>query len=200
MFEHKGTELHSPIIWAETELCTPRFTHILGIIQKPFPALSTLDPESLYIKWPGNCTWTQQICNFRKDNKKTNPEVHWIFRTKWRIRKSPNLIHSWILQDWLWTCKAAKVSCTRFCSKPTELHSPTLRAESKPRLFSLKVQCWMLHKHLRDHSETIFCTQHTWSRIAVKSVHFNTAGPQFQETQQKDKTRTALNIQTKTMN
>ena len=53
-------------------------------------------------------------------------------------------------------------------------------------------------------TEPFPCTQHTSSRIALhkitKKLHFNTANRLFQNTQQKDKPRTALNIQTKTMN
>ena len=97
-FCSKATKLHSPIMWAESSKLASfslkgRFTDNFGIIPEPFPALSTLDPEALYIKGPSNCIWTQENRNFRKDNRKTNPELHWIFRPKWWLRTSPNLIH-----------------------------------------------------------------------------------------------------------
>ena len=43
-----------------------------------------------------------------------------------------------IPQDWLWISKAAEVSCTGFCSKATELHSPTVWTDSELGSFSHK--------------------------------------------------------------
>ncbi|WP_293885951.1 hypothetical protein, partial [Thiolapillus sp.] len=34
-----------------------------------------------------------------------------------------------ILQDWLGTSKVAEVSCTEYCSKTTQLHSPTKKID-----------------------------------------------------------------------
>ena len=96
VFCSKANNLHSPTMWAQSELgsfsSSPRFTDNFGITPEPFPALSTLDPELLYINWPRNCTGTYQSRNFRKHNRKTNSERHWIFRTKRLIRTSPNQI------------------------------------------------------------------------------------------------------------
>ena len=104
---------------------------------------NALDPQSLYIKWLRNCIGTQKSRNFRKHIRKTKLERHWILRVKRCTRKSPNQIQLnltllFILQDWLWTSKAAKVSCTGFCFKTTELHAPTICTEFDPGWFSRK--------------------------------------------------------------
>ena len=66
-----------------------------------------------------------------------------------RCITSPNQIQFnstvlFILLDWLWSGKAAKVSCTGFCSKATEVHSPTLWTESEWGSFSHTEQCTSL--------------------------------------------------------
>ena len=45
------------------------------------------------------------------------------------------------MQDWLLTIKAAKVSCTGFCSKATELQAPTMCTELDPGWFFRKENC-----------------------------------------------------------
>ena len=104
---------------------------------------NALDVESLYINWPRNCIGTQKNGSFRKYiRKKTRTAL----RVKRRTRKSPNQIQLnltllFILKDWLWTCKEPKVSCTGFCSKTSELHSPTMCTEFNPGWFPRKENC-----------------------------------------------------------
>ena len=45
------------------------------------------------------------------------------------------------MEDWLWTIKAAKVSCTGFCSKASELQAPTMCTEFDPGWLSRKENC-----------------------------------------------------------
>ena len=77
-FCSKATEVHSPTLWTEskgglfsiTEQCTSLFTDNFGNLKEAFRALSKLDPQSLYITWPKNCTWTQQSRIFRKQRER----------------------------------------------------------------------------------------------------------------------------------
>ncbi len=107
---------------------------------------NALDPESLYINWPRNCIGTQKSHNFRKHIRMTNSDQQWISRKKRCITTSPNQIQFnstvlFILQDWLWTSKADNVSCTRFCSKATELHATIMCTEFDPGWFSRTENC-----------------------------------------------------------
>ena len=107
---------------------------------------NALDPESLCINWPRNCIETKKTHNFRKHISMTNSDQQWMSRKKRCITTSPNQIQFnstvlFILQDWLWTSKAAKVSCTGFCFKTTELHAPTICTEFDPGWFSSKENC-----------------------------------------------------------
>ena len=106
---------------------------------------NALDPESLYINWPRNCIGTQKNHNFRKNIRMTNSDQQWM---SWKklYTTSPNQIQFnstllFILQDWLWTSKAANVSCTRFCSKATELHATIMCREFDPGCFSRTENC-----------------------------------------------------------
>ena len=110
------------------------------------PVHNALDPESLCVNWPRNCIGTQKSRNFRKHIRKTKPERHWILTGNRSTRKSPNqiqlkLIFLFILQEWLRTRNAAKVSYTGFCSKATELHATIMCTEFDPGWFSRTENC-----------------------------------------------------------
>ena len=127
-FCSKTTEVHFPTLWTEskgglfshTEQCTSLFTDNFAILKEAFRAFSKLDPQSLYISWPKNCTWTQQSRIFRKqrerqtqnDTECSQQNDAWEqvqINFSWKSTVLFFLNH--------WQCKAAHVSCTGFSSK-----------------------------------------------------------------------------------
>ena len=96
--------------------------------------------------------------------------------------------------SWLPTKLHAKPCCLlievfddldKVCADVVLLHVCPQSCMPNPAVY-VTVNC-----QLRDHNGSISCTQQTWSRIALhkltKKLHLNTAKPQFQKTQKKDK-------------
>ena len=128
-------------------------------------------------------------------------------RKKRCVTTSPNQIQFnstvlFILQDWLWTSNAANVSCTRFCSKGTDLHATIMCREFDPGWFSRKENCTSLFTDKFG----IITEVHALGKLDPESLYITwpkqciwTQKSAFSETQQKDKPRTTLNVQSRTI-
>ena len=123
-----------PGSFSHKEQCTSRF----GNITEVFRVLGNLDPESLYLTKKLHLNSAKQY--FKKHNRKTNPERHWMFRAE---RVPMNL--SWkstvlFILNHL-QCKAAHVSWTGFSPKAPELHSAIMRIEPDLGSYYFTEQC-----------------------------------------------------------
>ena len=95
-----------------TERCTARFTDNFGIT-------TNLINYHTYTIWPRIFIWTQKSPNFKKHIRKTNAKLHWMLKATSLNQIQLISTKIFILQNWLWASKAAKVSSTGFCCKAT---------------------------------------------------------------------------------
>ena len=181
------------------EQCTSLSTDNFGILKEAFRAFSKLDPKSLYITWPKNCTWTQQS-RFLRNTTERQTQNDTEYSQQNDAWEQVQINFSWkstvlfILKHWQF--KAAHVSYTGFSPKAPDC------------LLILCELCLIwVHINIRNSALSGLLTtsksQRTWTSITLhkltKNLHFNTEKPKLQKTHQKDKPRTALNLESKTM-
>ncbi|WP_419623780.1 hypothetical protein, partial [Thiolapillus sp.] len=63
-----------------------------------------------------------------KHTTEVNIPSRTVHYNKWKTNLFLSIL-LFILQDWLYTMKSAEVSCTQFCSKTTQVHSPTKKID-----------------------------------------------------------------------
>ena len=137
-------KLLSPTMWTESELglfLQSGTVYITVHWELWHHRGSKLDLQSLYINWPRNRMEHSKPSVSEYTTERLTQNITEYSEQNVGIRTSPNLIHfkvncaQFILQEWLWTSKAAKVTCSEFCSKTTELYSPTTWTQSEVGLF-----------------------------------------------------------------
>ena len=122
LLKHR-TALCYYVNWVWSKFILPYGTEHCGVYWQ-LRDHNALDLVSHYTIWPRIFFWTQKSPNFRKHIRKTNPELHWMLRENNAHTTSLNQIQListkiFMLQNWLWARKAAKVSSTGFCCKAT---------------------------------------------------------------------------------